>query len=223
MTSRYSDLVIQAGHALMLTASAVVSQRRDESQFDYPLFPLSSIALSTSDASNDKCAASRSNSSRFFGSVAKSRISAHSAASLRNFSNCASMSCIDPLLSHWTTATTIDHSIFCDVQQRSNDPATGSVRDKHRASVHPQIFEFERGHFDEAISSVGRDAFLTMDDLAASAGALDHGVRAAHSNNLSYRSSAVSIQPVYRDGHRVTGCQLPYLLAIVAAGIKRPS
>ena len=45
-------------------------------------------------ASTDKCAASRSNSSRFLGSVAKSLISSHSAASLRSFSNWVSMSCI---------------------------------------------------------------------------------------------------------------------------------
>jgi hypothetical protein len=49
--------------------------------------PPSSTALSTSVASTEKCEASLSNSSRFFGSVAKSRIIWHSAASLRSFSN----------------------------------------------------------------------------------------------------------------------------------------
>ena len=41
---------------------------------NYPLLPLSSIVRSTSDARTDRCAASRSNNSRFLGSVAKSRI-----------------------------------------------------------------------------------------------------------------------------------------------------
>jgi hypothetical protein len=113
-----------------------------------------------------------------------------------------------------TTATTIDHSIFCDVQQRLNDPATGSIGDNHRISVHLQVFQVERGHFNEAMSPVGGDVFLTVDDLATSAGALDHSVRAVHANDLIDTSGAVSIQPIYRDGHRVTGIHLPYLLAI---------
>ena len=144
---------------------------------NYPLLPLSSIVRSTSEARTDKCAASRSNSSRFFGSVAKSRISSHSAASLRSFSNWANMSCIAPPLllvlpdhqrngleqqyaicyeptlseitateyrlllttsicSNRTAPTTSDQPIFCDVQQRLNDPATGSIGDNYRASVH---------------------------------------------------------------------------------------
>ena len=65
---------------------------------NYALLPLSKIAFSTSDARIEKCAAGRSNSSRFLKSVAKSRISSHSAASLRSFSNWVSMSCIVALM-----------------------------------------------------------------------------------------------------------------------------
>jgi len=110
------------------------------------------------------------------------------------------------IITYRTTATTIDHPIFWDVEQCLNDPATGSIADNHRTTVYLQVFQFERGHCDEAMSPVGRDAFLTMDNLAASAGALDHRVRAVHSNNLINSGSAVSVQPIDRDGHRVTGC-----------------
>jgi hypothetical protein len=111
----------------------------------------------------------------------------------------------------------MDHPIFCDVQQRLNDPATGSVGNNHRLSVRLQFLELERRHLHEAMSPVGRDSSLTMDDLATSAGALDHSVRAVHPNNLIDTGSAVSIQPIHRDGHRVTGRHLsPTYLPLVS-------
>jgi hypothetical protein len=102
-----------------------------------------------------------------------------------------------------------------------NDPATGSKGDSHRTSVHLQVFQSERGHFNEPLTPVDRDTFLTMDDLATSAGALDHSVRAVDANNLIDTSGAVGIQPINRDGHRVTGVISPYLLAMNAAELNR--
>jgi hypothetical protein len=55
------------------------------------------------------------------------------------------------------------------------------------------------------MAPVGRDRFDTVDNLATSAGALDHSVRAVQSNNLIDAGSAVGIQPVYRNGHLVRG------------------
>jgi hypothetical protein len=97
------------------------------------------------------------------------------------------------IITYRSTATTIDHSIFCDVQQCLNDPATGSIGDNHRTTVYLQVFQFERGHCDEAMSPVGRDAFLTMDNLAASACALNDPVWAVHPNNLIDAGSTVSV------------------------------
>jgi len=54
-----------------------------------------------------------------------------------------------------------------------NDPATGSIGNNHCPSIHLQVFQFESGHFNEAMSPVGRDAFPTANDLTATAGALD--------------------------------------------------
>ena len=48
-------------------------------------------------------------------------------------------------------------------------------------------------HSDEALAPVCRGAFLTLDDLATSAGALNHSVRVVHSNNLINTGSAVSV------------------------------
>ena len=53
---------------------------------------LSAMARSTSDASAVKCSANLANNSRFFGSVARSRMRAHSAASILSFSSWACMS-----------------------------------------------------------------------------------------------------------------------------------
>jgi hypothetical protein len=50
-----------------------------------------------------------------------------------------------------------------------------------------------RWRFDEAMSPVGRDTFLTMDDLPTSAGAVDYSVRAVHSNHLIDAGSAVGV------------------------------
>jgi len=103
-------------------------------------------------------------------------------------------------------ATTSDQPILRDVQQRLNGPVSGSIGDNHYASVRLQVFQFERGHFNEAMSPVGCDASLTLDDLAAPADALDHSIRAVHPDNLIDTGSAVGIQPIHRDGHRVPGC-----------------
>src|SRR5262245_25288825 len=90
------------------------------------------------------------------------------------------MSCMGHLFArsalNRTTTTTIDCPIFCDVQQRLNDPATVSIGDSHRASVHLQLFRFEGGHFNEPLPPIGRDAFLTVDDLPPFASALNHSV-----------------------------------------------
>ena len=111
MTSRQRDLVIQVGHAPMLSALADWSQRqgvprRVPPPDSYPLFPSSSVALSTS-AANTDC-----------------------------------------------------------------------------ASVHLQVSQFKRTTFNESVSPIGRNAFLTVDDLAPSARALDHSIRAVHPNHL---------------------------------------
>jgi hypothetical protein len=100
--------------------------------------------------------------------------------------------CYEPTLSEITAAefaaatnissdgaapTTSDQSIVCYIKHRLNNSTAGSIGNNHRTTVHLQVSQFERGHCDEAMSPVGRDAFLTMDNLAASAGALDHRVR----------------------------------------------
>ena len=64
-------------------------------------------------------------------------------------------------------ATTSDQPILRDVQQRLNGPVSGSIGDNRYASVRLQVFQFERGHFNEAMSPVGCGASLTLDDLAA--------------------------------------------------------
>jgi len=56
-----------------------------------------------------------------------------------------------------------------------------------------QLFQIKRGPFNEALAPVSRDAFMTVDDPPTSAGALDHSVRAVHSNNLINTGSAVSV------------------------------
>lgn len=59
-----------------------------------PLMELDAMAASTSPARMARCCAMRVNSSRLTGSIARSRIRVHSAASRRNFSGCACMSFI---------------------------------------------------------------------------------------------------------------------------------
>ena len=83
--SRYAESTWPKGWDLFALGRTWSTMAQKE--IGYPFFPLASITCSTSDARSVKCAASRSNSSRFFGSVAKFRISSHSAASLRSFSN----------------------------------------------------------------------------------------------------------------------------------------
>ena len=50
-------------------------------------------------------------------------------------------------------ATTSDQPILRDVQQRLNGPVSGSIGDNHYASVRLQVFQFERGHFNEAMQA----------------------------------------------------------------------
>jgi hypothetical protein len=85
---------------------------------------------------------------------------------------------------HRPAATTSDQPIVSDVQQRLNDPAAGPVGDHHGSAVRLQLFQFKRGYLKETVSPVGRYTFLTLDDLPASAGALDHSACAVHGDNL---------------------------------------
>ena len=68
-----------------------------------------------------------------------------------------------------TTATPADQAIACYIEQRLNHPTAGSIRDRHGSAVRLQLFQFKRRAFNESISPVGRDTFLTMDDLPTSA------------------------------------------------------
>ena len=92
-----------------------------------------------------------------------------------------------------TTATPVDQAIGRHIKQRPNDPAAGSIRERHGSAVHEQLFEFKRRTCNEPIPPIGRDLFLTMNDLAPSTGALDYRVPAVHSNHLIDAGSAVGV------------------------------
>jgi len=123
-------------------------------------------------------------------------------------------------LSSRSTATTGNLPIVRNTQQRLNDTAAGSIGN-HHGVIHLQVLQFERGTFNEPLPPIGCNAFPTVDYPATSAGALKHSVRTVHPNNLIDTGSAVSIQPIHRDGHRVTGCHSPYLLAMNAAQVNQ--
>ena len=93
----------------------------------------------------------------------------------------------------WDHSTPVDQAIGRHIKQRLNDPAAGSIRERHGSAVHEQLFEFKRRTCNEPIPPIGRDLFLTMNDLALSTGALDYRVPAVHSNHLIDAGSAVGV------------------------------
>jgi hypothetical protein len=62
--------------------------------------------------------------------------------------------------SNGTTATTSDQPIFCDIEQCLNNSTAGSVGDGHCSSFDLQVFQIQRGPRNEALTPVGRDAFM---------------------------------------------------------------